>query len=319
MHDSHQSGRDDEPVIESAELQESCSQAFYAEELGPAMEARVMMHGYFDNAGAEEFELANEFDADGAGGGGEADVIDEGFSHEAEVAIDVGDSDAEQEAGEAVVEETDGDAVPRVLAAHFETVDEADVGVHGVEEERDLAGVVLAVAVGIKDELFFGGFEAGTKGSAVAAVDFMGNDAHVGSVLVGELLEDFTGVVVGAVVDDDDFVVERMGAEGGEGFFEESGEGGGVVVGGEEDGQAVREFGLGRRGIVGHERWALSFGYEQARSGNGTFRQEGIAPFPTCRSLHPEFVADCSSSLHISRVSIQQILYAGRVLSRGES
>ncbi len=103
------------------------------------------------------------------------------------------------------------------MAFEFVAVDEANVGGKGGEEEGEFADVVLAVAVGVEEEILGGGGEAAAEGTAVAAVDFVGDDAELGAVLGLQIGEDGSGGVGTAVVDDDDFEVFGEVGEGGEG------------------------------------------------------------------------------------------------------
>ncbi len=56
--------------VEAEELDEGVGEGLEAEELGAAMEARVMVDPDFGDAAAAEFDFADEFDADGSAGGG---------------------------------------------------------------------------------------------------------------------------------------------------------------------------------------------------------------------------------------------------------
>ena len=203
--------------VEAADLDEGGGEGFDAEELRAAMLAGEVGDGEFDHLHAGAFEHGDEFDADGAAGGAEGLAGEERAADEAEIAVDVAEADAEEEAGELVVNLADEDAVPGVVTFEFVAVDEADVWGEGGEEEREFADVVLAVAVGVEEEILGGGGETGAEGAAVAAVDLVGDDPELGAVLRLEIGEDGTGGVGTAVVDDDDFEVRGEGGEGGEG------------------------------------------------------------------------------------------------------
>ena len=60
--------QDDELEVEAEELDESVCQGPESEELGAAVEARVVVDPDFGNEAAAEFDLADEFHANGAAG-----------------------------------------------------------------------------------------------------------------------------------------------------------------------------------------------------------------------------------------------------------
>ncbi len=106
--------------------------------------------------------------------------------------------------------------MPRVVTFQFEAVDEADPWDEGGEEEGEFADVVLAIAVGIEEEILSGGGETGAQGAAVAAVDFVGDDAELRAKLSLEIGEDRSGGVRAAVVHDDDLEARGERSESGE-------------------------------------------------------------------------------------------------------
>jgi hypothetical protein len=260
---------EDEGPVEIEKLGEGGEQGAPPEELGAAMEAGIVVHAHFGDAAAGDFDFADEFDADGAAGGGQMETVEEFAADEAEVAVDIADADVEEEAGEAVVNAADEDAVPGVVAEEFVAVDEPGGGAEEVEEFGEFGGVILAVAVGVEDEGEAGGGEAGAESAAVAAVDFVGADAEAGgAVLLLEGMEDGGGFVVTAVVDDDHLKGAAGGFEGGESGGEQARQGGGVVISGEEDADA---FGGGGAGWMGRQpcRVLQAEGWAQGMSSGG--------------------------------------------------
>ena len=241
-------------------MDERGGEGFDAEELRAAVLAGEVGDGEFNHLHAGAFEHGDEFDADGAAGGAEGFAGEERAADEAEIAINVAEADAEEEAGELVIDGADDLAVPGIVAGDFVAVDEADFGGDGVEKCWEVSDVVLAVAVGVEDELVDGGGETGAEGTAVAAVFGVGDDAEAGSEFGDEGFEDEAGGVGATIVDDDDFEVGDVLVENGEGFRDEGREGEGVVIGGEKDAEAVGEQGGGGRadgdrakgGDVGH-------------------------------------------------------------------
>src|SRR5207253_3023987 len=105
-----------------------------------------------------------------------------------------------------VVGPADDDAKDRVVSGNLIALDDVDFGAQRRHQQGQLVGVVLGVAVRVKDELFGGGLETGLQCSAVAPVHRVGHDPHV-VVLGSEVGQHLSGVVGRAVVDHDDLVV----------------------------------------------------------------------------------------------------------------
>ena len=137
--------------VEAADLDERGGEGFDAEELRAAVLAGEVGDGEFNHLHAGAFEHGDEFDADGAAGGAEGFAGEERAADEAEIAINVAEADAEEEAGELVIDGADDFAVPGIVAGDFVAVDEADFGGDGVEKCWEVSDVVLAVAVGVED------------------------------------------------------------------------------------------------------------------------------------------------------------------------
>ena len=165
------------------------------------------------------------------------DALQQGAADEAVIAIDIADADAEEKAGAEVVGLADPDAVGGVVAFQLEAVDEAGIGADQIEQAGQLGDIVLAVAIGVEDEVLGGGVKAAAQGAAVAAILGMGDDAQAGAILGAQLIENGGGIVVAAIVDHDDFVIGHVELERVERLGEQLGQRGGVVVGREEDAQ----------------------------------------------------------------------------------
>ena len=115
-----------------------------------------------------------------------------------------------------VVRPPDDQPVPGVVAADLVAVDDIDLLVArraSVDEQTQLARVVLRVAVGVKDPSFARGGEPGPQRPAVAAVARVMDHAQL-RVMGGEFVQEFTGMVGAAVVDDDHLEIVRALAEG---------------------------------------------------------------------------------------------------------
>lgn len=109
------------------------------------------MNANFDGPIWAQLELSNKFYTDCSAGGSQVDLIQEFAADEPEIAIDVADFDAEQEPGESVIDVPDEDAMPGIVPLEFVAVYESDIGLHSLQQFRNLIDIVLAVPVGIKN------------------------------------------------------------------------------------------------------------------------------------------------------------------------
>jgi hypothetical protein len=192
----------------------------------------------YERAAAEHFDLVKEFS-----------------SVEFEGTVDILDFYTEQGAGEFGPEPAVDFSDEVVFAIEAEAGDDV-VFFDKVEERGQLGDIELAVAVGVEDEFFGGGLEAGSQGSAVAFVVGVVYyaDARVGG---SEGVGDFSGPVAAAIVYDNQLEVDIERREGIEGVFDGAFDVVLLVVAGEEDGE-FRDGGAGGvgklfwRGLVGH-------------------------------------------------------------------
>src|SRR5581483_3974760 len=87
------------------------------EELRLAEGAMVMVHRHFDDAEAGILDLLHHLQTDDARGFFEVDALEDGAPHQAEVAVDVADGEAEHPRHEMVIRAADDDSVKWIRAA----------------------------------------------------------------------------------------------------------------------------------------------------------------------------------------------------------
>ena len=105
-----------------------------------------------------------------------------------------------------VVDAPDHDAIPRVVAADLVAVDDVDIVAEALEEDCELGGIILRIAVRVEDEILGRRREAGAQGVSVALVLRVVEDAQP-RYQRRQLFQHGCGVIAAAVVGDDDFVV----------------------------------------------------------------------------------------------------------------
>lgn len=175
------------------------------------MQARVVMHPDFGNAAAGQLQLSNQFDTDRAAGGGELDIFHELTADEAEVTIDIADSNAKDRTGKRVVDVADPDAMSRIVALQLIAVDESDVRSKGGEELRQFANIVLSIAVRIEHQILGGRGKSAAERASVTTILRVRDDAQAIAELLLKFEEHFARIVLAAIVDNDDFEVPASG------------------------------------------------------------------------------------------------------------
>ena len=203
------------------------------------------MHRHFSNAESRVLDLFHHFDADDAAAFLQIDPFEDRAAHQAEIAIDVAQLEAEQNADDVVIQAADDDAVQRIGAADLVTVHQIDARSHAVPQRRQFGGIVLRVAVSIENELLGRRAEAGLQRCPVVAVRRMVHRAHL-PVGARQFVGDFSGTIRASIVDNDDLEVRCQLRRGLDRADHHAGDGAAVVVGREEDTQ-TRGF-AGRRG-----------------------------------------------------------------------
>src|SRR5438874_11676476 len=178
----------------------------YPEEFTPAMQSRVMAHRNHDHPKSRQFEFFGHFNADHTASGFEGNRIEDMTAEQAEIAVDVANRQAKNPAHRAAVRSSDPDAIPGVGAYDLVTMHEIDVRTEFRKQIVHFADIVLAVAVGVEDQILLRVLEAGNQRSTVAEVPLVMNHAQVWQ-LDGEPIEDLARLVFAAVIDHQHFEV----------------------------------------------------------------------------------------------------------------
>src|SRR5207247_2145055 len=121
---------DHELAPEHQQVPAGPEQAPEIEKRGLAERAVVVTHRHLDDAEAAVLNLLHHLDADDPARLFEVDALENGASQQAEIAVDVAQLQAEQEADDVVVDPSDEDAVQRIGAADLVAVHEIRVRRH---------------------------------------------------------------------------------------------------------------------------------------------------------------------------------------------
>src|SRR5215813_2266809 len=92
-----------DPKPETNQLQKRFREGAQPEELRPAVYPRIMMHAHFLHAAAADLQLAHQFDANGAAGGSEVNLLQQFAADQTVIAIDIANADAKEQARAEVV------------------------------------------------------------------------------------------------------------------------------------------------------------------------------------------------------------------------
>src|SRR5438552_13968377 len=152
------------------------------------------MHGHLGEAVPGILSALDEFQADRAAVGLELDDAEDAAADQPEVAVHVAELESEEELDDVMIDPADDLAVEGVGSIDLIAVDDIHVVAEGVEQERELAGIVLGVAVRIEDQLLGSGRETRPERRSVTPVLRMSHDAKA-AVLSLELLENKSGRV----------------------------------------------------------------------------------------------------------------------------
>jgi hypothetical protein len=125
-----------------------------------------------------------------------------------EIAVDVADLQAENASHRLPIRGTDPDAVPGICAFDFITIHEVDCRLHLGQQIVHFPHVILAVAIGIEDEVFSGVREPGNQRSAVSQISFMVDDTKKRE-FGRKPIKRFSSFVLASVVDNQHFEIVR--------------------------------------------------------------------------------------------------------------
>ena len=174
-------------------------------------------------------------EGDRAGRRLQLDHVKDAAVHQAKVAVYVADCEAEYELYKVLVRQADEDAVQRVLALDFPSVDNVHARAQCFEQHLDLARVILRVAVRVKDPFLGRLGKAAAQHAAVAARLRPVLIAKFARVKLAQFIQDHPGVVTAAVVDDQDFIIIRDLAQDLDRAHDHDADGPGIIVTGKEN------------------------------------------------------------------------------------
>ena len=130
------------------------------EELRSPVRAVIVMDRHFNDAEAGVLHLAHQLQADHAAVAIELHAIEDLAPHQAEVAVHVAHAQREEHLHREVIHAADDDAMQRIRSADLVSGHHVRIVAKPFPERGDLGGVVLGVAVGVRDELLGRGREA---------------------------------------------------------------------------------------------------------------------------------------------------------------
>src|SRR5262249_46062978 len=125
---AHVLAPDDERIPEDQQIAAGPEQPAEIEELRPAVRPVEVMHRHFDDAEPAVLYLLHHLDADDAARLLQVDPMKNRPPHQPEVAVDVSQPDAEQDADDVVIDAADDDAVQGIGAADLVAVDDVRAG-----------------------------------------------------------------------------------------------------------------------------------------------------------------------------------------------
>src|SRR5579872_1783477 len=108
-----------------------------------------MMHPDLLHLAAAQFQLADQFHADGAAGGSKLNVLQQRPADQPVVAVDVADFNPKQQPRAEIVNIAYPDTMRRVMPLQLVTVDQAGLRTYELEQSGQFPYVVLPVAVGV--------------------------------------------------------------------------------------------------------------------------------------------------------------------------
>src|SRR2546430_1234383 len=101
---------------------------------------------------------------------------------EAKIAIHIAHGDAKNDPDKSVINLADQNAVERIMPLNLPTVHKTDVRPQALQQQRQLARIILPIAIGVEEKVLFCGSESAAQSSTVATVDRMVNDAKQAAI-----------------------------------------------------------------------------------------------------------------------------------------
>jgi hypothetical protein len=146
------------------------------EELAASIKPMVVMHGDLDDPAVPVLKLFHHLYADHAAIVRELDLLEETPSEESEIAVDILDVQPEQEAHKALIDGTNDNPVPGVRPADLVPVYRINATPECLQQQRQFFDIILAIPIGIENQIFGAIRETGNKSGAISSIDSMMND-----------------------------------------------------------------------------------------------------------------------------------------------
>jgi hypothetical protein len=146
------------------------------EELAVSIRPMVVMHGDLDDPAADILEPPHHLNADHTAVACELNLLQKASLEDPEIAVDILDMQAEQEAHEALIDGTNDNPVPGIRSADLVPVYRINATPECLQHQRQFFDIILAVTVGIENKIFGAIREAGNESGTISSIGSMMND-----------------------------------------------------------------------------------------------------------------------------------------------
>jgi hypothetical protein len=176
------------------------------EKLAAAMEAGIVADRDLRHPKSCNVEFSGHFHADDAASRFECDLFKYLAAEEPEVAVHVAYRQLKSESHGSPIHFADENAIPRIRTFHLVAIDEIDAGPKFSEQIMNFANIVLAISVGVEDEVLCGAGEPRNQCRAISTVGFVVDDSQEWQFLT-EGFQYFPGIVLAPVVYNNHFEI----------------------------------------------------------------------------------------------------------------
>lgn len=178
----------------------------HAEELASPVHSRVMRNRNLDHSEAGFFKFFGHFNADHTASGLQRDRVENIPTKETKVAVDVADRKPKYESHRPPVPSADPNAIPRISALHFVSVDQVDIGFENGQQVVEFPNIVLTITIGVKNQIFPGVLKSADERRPISQIAFVMNHTKEGQ-FDGEPIEYGAGFVLASIVNNQDFEI----------------------------------------------------------------------------------------------------------------
>ena len=165
-----------------------------------------MRNGNLDHSEAGLFKFLGHFNTDHTASRLQRDRVENISTKETKVAINVADRKPEYESHRAPVRCADPNAIPGIRALHFVTVDQVYVGFENGQQVVKFPNIVLTVAIGVKNEIFFGVLKSADERRSISQIALVMNDTEEWQ-FDREPIQHDTGFILASIIDNQDFEI----------------------------------------------------------------------------------------------------------------